>query len=123
MNKLINKYSGEIWNIYNDNFPLYLKEPRKKFITKLQKYKFWDILLFNKTYKKTQSLNNISKQSGLNKKITYSNLNFSVFINDVCKLETLNVDIAGFSLFNFFPKKKNIASGLFILNKIYAGKR
>lgn len=120
MNELINKYSEEIWNIYNDNFPLYLKEPRKKFITKLPKYKFWDILFFNKIHNKKQSLNNISKQSGLNKETTYSNLNFSVFINNVSDLETL--DVAGFSLFNFFPKKKILHLDYLSLSKTMQGK-
>ena len=119
MNKIIDKYSEEIWNIYNENFPSYLKEPKRQFVSKLSHYKFWDIL-FNNNQTKTNINNFNLKHSGLNKETTYSNLNFSVFLN---KLQSQSIDeVIGFALFNFFPKNKLLHLDYLSLSKSVQGK-
>ncbi len=111
MEQIINQYSSQIWSIYNSNFPSYLKKPKKLFIKKLIKYDFWDLLVVGKNIKK--NINNLSKLTGLNKDSTYSNLFFSNFSNS---------DIAGFSLFNYFPKFKILHLDYVSLAKFYQGK-
>ena len=113
MTNIINQYSEQIWNIYNENFPSYLKQPKKKFITSIYKYNFFDIMFHN--YDNKYHLNNLPNRqhniSGLNKDLTYSNRFFSNIFN-----------IAGFALFNYFPKYKILHLDYISLAKVCQGK-
>ncbi len=124
----INKYSHNIWNIYNENFPSYLKTPKRQFISKLSKYAFWDILFYDTNANTKLNLNNLTNQtnqtqhSGLNKGTTYSNLDFSVFINKSNSDSDEHFLVSGFALFNFFSKKKLLHLDYLSLSKSMQGK-
>ncbi len=118
---LLDKYSYNIWNIYNENFPSYLKTPKRQFISNLQNYSFWDILFYDTNTKNKYNLTNLTnttQHSGLNKGTTYSNLDFSVFINK----SNPEFIASGFALFNFFSKKKLLHLDYLSLSKSMQGK-
>ncbi len=128
---LLHKYSDNIWNIYNENFPSYLKTPKRRFISNLNHYAFWDILFYNSKNNIKHNLNNLTnltnqtnqtQHSGLNKGTTYSNLDFSVFINKSNSDSDKNSLVSGFALFNFFSKKKLLHLDYLSLSKLMQGK-
>jgi GNAT superfamily N-acetyltransferase len=122
---LLNKYSDHIWNIYNENFPSYLKTPKRQFISNLNHYAFWDILFYNSNTNIKHNLNNltnITQHSGLNKGTTYSNLDFSVFINKSNSESIEHFIVSGFALFNFFSKKNILHLDYLSLAKSMQGK-
>ncbi len=122
---LLNKYSHNIWNIYNENFPSYLKTSKRKFMSNLSNYSLWDILFYNtnaNTKHNLTNLTNITQHSGLNKRTTYSNLDFSVFINKSNSDSDEHSIVSGFALFNFFPKKNLLHLDYLSLSKSMQGK-
>lgn len=128
---LLDKYSYNIWNIYNENFPSYLKTPKRQFMSNISKYSFWDILFFDSSTNIKLNITNLTnitnqtnqpKHSGLNKGTTYSNLDFSVFINKANTESIGNFQVSGFALFNFFSKKNLLHLDYLSLSKSMQGK-
>jgi ribosomal protein S18 acetylase RimI-like enzyme len=108
----LDSFNAQILNIYNNNFPPYLKISNKLFKKDIKKYKYWDLWIDDGT--KQFNTNNIKKNEGLNKQQTY--------LHPISSANQNSINLMGFAFLNYFPAMKLLHLDYISLDKKYQGK-
>jgi ribosomal protein S18 acetylase RimI-like enzyme len=114
MNKILKIFNSKIFNIYNDNFPDYLRLRRTDFRKSLNKYNSWNLWIqhYNKTTQNALPFDayNINKIRNNNNKTNKIKNNYEIN------------NLIGFSLLYNFPHKKFIHLDYIAIDKQFQGK-
>lgn len=102
-----------ILNIYENNFPPYLRTSNKQFKKDILKYKYWDLWINNGT--SNYNINNFKLPEGINKQQTYLYPTSS-------STNPNSINLMGFAFLNYFPELKLLHLDYISLDKKYQGK-
>lgn len=105
-------FNDQILNIYNNNFPPYLRTSNKLFKKDIKKYRYWDLWLDDSS--KHFNANNLQKNEGLNKQQTY--------LHPISSANQNPINLMGFAFLNYFPEMRLLHLDYISLDKNYQGK-